>query len=101
MLYSVCEWFNPALSCNTSILLTQSPANDVPLWCDSLARSSLRYVSAIVEPCGTNKDSRLVASVDHTSVPSEGKSGWCGGGGGGLMKRVIGEGVQMGFSLGM
>lgn len=97
----MCEWLNPALCRCISVL----PANDVPCLCDYLARSTLSRVPVIVEPCGTNKDSGVGASVDHTSVPCKGESGGCGCGGGDegsrLIKQVIGKGAQMGFSFGM
>lgn len=45
---------------------------------ESLARSSTSCVPAFVEPCGSNQGSRVGASVDHTSVRTQG--GWSFGG---------------------
>lgn len=70
----------PVFSCSTSITLAQSPANDVTLCSDTLARSSSSCVPAVVAPCGSNKGSRVGASVHHTSVPTQGEWGWWGGG---------------------
>lgn len=79
---------------------------------DTLAMSFLSCVPAFVEPCDSNKGFRVGASVDHTSVPTQGNSGQLGerGEGGGGEGRGGGEGsvighsgqcVQMGFILGV
>lgn len=63
----------PAFSCSYSL------THDVTLCNDTVARSSSSCVPAFVEPCGPNKGSRVGASVDHTSVPTQGQWGWGGG----------------------